>query len=500
MNAPHACKNHWLPPLRSRLANPNSALGNGLGAPEIGIGMSHQLRIATVVLAGLGMAPGIAVAPALAAPLPLPTAPSATIPSGLPAVVTGATGALIQARTEAGSSVPGAVVFVYHAHPAADGWQQPVGSGITDAAGNVTIPLPTPTTDVAGPGDSNYVATYFGLGTTGGANGVRYFATTPDVPISPVTIENNLPPSPCEVPQGVTSIDPNQWGYKLTEDSDEEGNVHVATAHGAGSWSGNSVDMSGLEGSYSEAIGEMASTTYERTTLGTVGMRVVLKGLPVSESGSWLNDGFLKFGVDTSTNTSQIKEFDVEQAGLGAVAIIAPAKWAHTTANYTCPGPTGEQSYTTENIAPLTWDASRSPFKEAASAEKDTFDAMINDYDTSYPVSGGIDFATGTGRGQSYGTDAGIEVTPILEYAFSSETHYDGTTLVHFYSGNGCGQAGFEKCYYYTDPATKLDCPDDLLCGSDFYTAVVPPGSSGSTVPGPAPRPCTPNTARNLCD
>lgn len=359
-----------------------------------------------------------------------------------------------------------------------------------------------PTTDVVGVGDGNYVATYFGPGTTTAANGVSYFALTPDVPIPTVTIENNLPGTPCYVPQGVSAVDPNQWYYDLTVDADGEGNVHVATAHGAGSYAGNSVDLSGLEGSYVEGIGELASTTYARSTIGTVGMRLVIPGAPVLDGGGWNNDGFLKFGVDASTDTSHIKEFDVEQATQGAMAIVAPAKWSHTTARYECPGKDGEEVFfTTENVSPLTWDATRSPFKETADASKDSFYAMTTDnFSVAHPVSGGIDFATGEGRGQAYGTDNSIDIEPVIGYNFSSETQYDSTTLVHFYSGNGCGQAGSEKCYYYTDQPTKTDCPDDLLCGSDFYTAVVPPTAPPPAVPGPAPRPCTPNSARNLCD
>lgn len=465
--------------------------------------MSAHRGIAGFAIATVFALPLVAVVPALAVSAPPPSLPGLATPPGVSPTTSVTTGVLIQARTRAGRSIPGALAFVYHAHAATDGWQRPVSIGITDAAGNVTIPLALPTTNVVGFSDGNYVAALFGLGLTAGENGVKYFSLTPTLPLPVVTIQNNLPPFPCWSGTGgpPSSIDPSQWGYHVTTDANEEGVLHVATAHGAGSWSGNSIDLGGLEQSPAEAIGEMATTEFSRTTLGTVGVRITLPGVPLPDGGGWNNDGMLKFGIDSSTDTSKLHDFNVEQAGLGAVAIIAPAKWAHSTEDFTCPGPNGPQHFQHEVISPLSWDLPRTPYKLTASASKDNFSAMINDeFGMSYPVDGGIDFSIGAGRGQAYGTDASLDVLPVLGYNFSSETHYDGATWVHFYSGNGCGQPGFEKCYYYTDSPTKTDCPDDLLCGSDFYTAVVPPTAPPPSVPGPAPRPCMPNSARNLCD
>lgn len=267
--------------------------------------MRTQPRVATFALAGILISPAVVV-PAVAAPDPLPSPLSSAIGSEVSSADGIAAGVVLQARTHAGSPVPGALVFVYRAHPAADGRQQPVGTGLTDAAGNVTIPLPSPTTGLVGADDGNYLAAYFGLGPTAANDGIEYFALTSESPVPVVTIENNLPPMSCIAP---TVFPPELalFGYTIETDADEQGVVHVATAHGAGSWSGNSIDVGGLEQSSAEAIGEVAVSQYERTTIGTVGMRLALPGFPVGDGGGWNNDGFLKFGPDASADTTKVR-------------------------------------------------------------------------------------------------------------------------------------------------------------------------------------------------
>ena len=114
-----------------------------------------------------------------------------------------------------------------------------------------------------------------------------------------------------------------------------------------------------------------------------------------------------------------------------------------------------------------------------------------------FPLGGGLKISHDEGLSEVYesGAGAGIATGP-KDSSFSagfgfdvySQSTYSATHEVTIYSGGGCGPATNPTCFYWTvNSSAAADCPWQLSCGTDYYTATQAP----SAVPQPEPQPCS---------
>lgn len=333
--------------------------------------------------------------------------------------------------------------------------------------------------------------------------------TAPDPSVTPTSISTpplgsligTPPPSPTG-PCGYNPDAQNPPGPFFTITSQvqgvADGTVNVGVAHGAGDWPGNTY-AANVRGEPYKVVGEDLVSDWSRATESSVMLGIDIGG---QSQTPYQVAGNLHFTLASGDMASfAATAAGVSRAGEGARALITPATWLHQTITFHCNY--GDKKSETHDLwSPHEWQPRISTSTPDFPSSMDSLSTLEDEpMAVVFPLAADQWQTMRTGESEVYQNGFGADIGggPIgFDWSVYSQTTYAYTHEVTVYAGDKCGTVEQPNCMYWAvNTAAATDCPWQMGCGTDYYTAVLP---GPTTVPNPEPQPCSKYEPHGACD
>jgi hypothetical protein len=346
---------------------------------------------------------------------------------------------------------------------------------------------------VPNPSDSPTVPSVTNIGQLPPVGDVPSPGPTPGVPTPPVT-------GPCGFQPDTEHPPPPAFTITTSTEGVADGTVNVGVAHGTGPWPGNTFDAN-VRGEPYKVMGEDLESEWARATESSVTLGLDLGGATQTKYSIVGNLHFTLAASDVKDFASTAA--GTSRAGQGARALVVPATWLHQSVTFRCSN--GERKSETHELwSPHQWNPHISTTTpditpddmDSVSALEDQTAAIV------YPLAADQYIKLHHGASQVYtdGYSAEIGGGPVgLDWTTYSQSEFSYTHLVIVYSADKCGTKDQPECVYWEskDAAVNNNCPQQMACGSDFYTATY---AGPTAVPNPEPQPCSKYEPHGACD